>query len=264
MKYKCLSRSIQGTPYTVRTDISELEYCVLKQRLDVILELSEEMDYWDLLDYNVAQLESVFSRAGCGQENSFRDLNGTFSNVLSSYYLWKCYNKHQGGEKFEQLLQEARSNHVECYLFSELRNYLAHNGFVINTIKFDVLKEITSFYIDPQLLLKYANRKKNPPNARYKQYLQQLVDNQREIEVQELMRVFDIIYPEIQKDYWKTLEPKTKQCLELLFSAVPREEPDLYNSYIMSDDRKDYFGIGQPLSRFINKASSLYPQFLEL
>lgn len=263
MKYKCLSIGIQGVPYTVKADISEVEYRVLKQRLDFILGLSNEMDYWDLLDYNVAQLESVFSRAGCGQENSFRDLNGNFSNVLSSYYLWKCYNKHHGGEKFEQLLQEARSNHVECYLFSELRNYLAHNGFVINTIRFDVIKEITSFYIDPQLLWEYADRKKNPSNARYKQYLQQLVENQREIEVQELMRVFGIIYPEIQKAYWKTLEPKTKQCLELLFSVVPRDEPDLYNSNIVSDDRKDYFGIGQPLSRFVEKAAKLYPQFLE-
>lgn len=262
MKYQCLSSGIRGVPYTVKTDISEVEYRVLNQRLDYILELSNEMDYWDLLDYNVAQLESVFSRAGCGQENSFRDLNGNFSNVLSSYYLWKCYNKHHGGEKFEQLLQEARSKHVECYLFSELRNYLAHDGFVINTIKFDVLKEKTSFYIEPQPLLKYAIQKKL--NTKYKQYLQQLVDNQREIEVQELMRVFCNIYPEIQKDYWKTLEPKTKQCLELLFSVVPREEPDLYNSYIVSDDRKDYFNIGQPLSRFIKKASRLYPQFLEL
>ena len=263
MKYRCISRGVQGTPYTIKTDISEEEYRALRQKLESLLELSNEMDYWDLLDYNVTQLGYVFLRTGCGQENNFRDLNRVFSNVLSSYYLWKCYNKHHGGEKFDQLLQEARSKHIECYLFSELRNYLAHSGFVINTISFDVIKEKTSFFIDPQLLLEFANQKKNKPNAKYIHYLQQIIDNQRKIEVQELMRVCCNIYPEIQKDYWKTLEPETKQCLEFLFSVVPRDEPDLYNSYLVSDDRKEYFNIGRPLSLFIKKASRLYPLFLE-
>ena len=69
---------------------------------------------------------------------------------------------------------------------------------------------------------------------------------------------------EIQTQLWQEQEADTKNALRKILEVVPQEYPDLYNSYILSQDGEKYLNTGHPLHHFIYKAQKYYPQFLDI
>lgn len=262
--YTCYSDNKQKGHYIVKTGISDEQFLSLEKSLGYIQNVSKDIDYWCLIDHNIIRMKDT-TKNYCSKESEiFVEINGAFANLLSSYYLWKCYNQHEHSSSFKALQEDYRKKYIECHLISELRNYLAHDGFAISSTTFDVLNEIMHFNVSPQAIIDSKRKSGHKPNTELKKYLSELINAGKEIDAIPLVDRFQQIYLEIQTRLWQQREADTKHALQQILEVVPKEYPDLYNSYIISEDGEKYLNTGHQMHHFICRAQKYYSKFLEV
>ena len=262
--FTCYSDNIQKGHYIVKNGLTNEQFRTLEESLTYIKKVSCDMDYWCLIDQNINRMKEAINNFHFGKPENLVEINGALSNLLSAYYLWKCYNRDKSDNTFKFIQEEYRSKHVECYLISELRNYVAHNGFAISVASFDVLNEVLKLNVRPKDIIDSMAKAKKKPNAAFKQYLSDLISSSKDIDIIPLIDQFRMIYTEIQKQLWQQQEANVRTALKEVFTIVPKESPDLYNSYVISEDKERYLNTGHPLYYFGYKAKKYYPRFLTI
>ena len=256
--YNVFSSNEKQWKYLIKGNISQMEFEHIQKSLEELVLVSNEIDYWCLFSSNIQKLKQEFHHVNNDDDLMFIRLNGAFANCLNSYYLWKCYHNHDKTDYIEKIKKDFRSRYIECYLFSELRNALAHDGFIITQTSYDVLNEEMHIEIDPALILE-TNRKLN---GKLRDYLEKLKEDDLKIQVIELIDKIEEIYEKAQKQLWEAQKKAVRENLNLIFAVIPSSLTDFYNTYIESDDGNIHYNIGQKLYHFIIRSNMYYPDFI--
>ena len=130
----------------------DVTFSLVKEAMQRIQNLSNEMDFFTIIFYNLRSFMNTPKKRGVHGEPDLAMINGCFSNYLNSFYTWKCFNKHEF-DQFDTLHAGKKDKNIAYKFGDRLRNYVAHNAFAITSCEYDVLQERFIGIISPSELL---------------------------------------------------------------------------------------------------------------
>ena len=260
MKYYSEEYVIGGSDQ-VGVTFDAVTFSKVSKAVDRIQQMSNEMDFIAVLEYNLQDFFCSTKIAGSDGRRNFTKLNCCFSNFLNSFYTWKWYHDCIWRDIFLGLLEQYRKKHIIYRLGERLRNYTTHKAFAITGYRYDVINEIPYFIIDPNQLLKWEDPK-HKLNATLKNWLKEQVENETPIEAYTFATEFYQLCREIQNELWTEQVQLIHDDLSAIFTILPSGFSNVYNVSILSEDHTVHMGIGQIVAQFLKKAAYQYSKFI--
>ena len=141
MKYNS-EEWIIGGPDRVGNPFDDTIFSRISEAVDRIQQMSNEMDYIAVIEYNLKDFTCSTKTAGADGRSDYIRLNCSFSNFLNSFYTWKWYHNRVCKTSFLRLLERYRKKYVAYRLGERLRNYTTHKGFAITDRRYDAIRKL--------------------------------------------------------------------------------------------------------------------------
>lgn len=234
----------------------DVTFSLVKEAMERIQNLSNEMDFFTIIFYNLRSFMSTPKIRGVNGQPDLAMINSCFSNYLNSFYTWKCFNKHEFAQ-FDELNTKKKDKYIIYQFGDRLRNYVAHTAFAITSCEYDVLRKRFHGMISPRELLNGDKWSGNVKNW--------LSDKERKAEVIDAytfaIDFFDACN-ELQCELWLSKMKQVHSDLLFISNIFPDGYSNIYNVCIASKDQTVNIGIGQIIVHFLVKAVQVYPDFV--
>lgn len=260
MKYNSEEWVIGGRD-RVGNPFDDTTFSQILKAMDRIRQISSEMDYIAVLEYNLKDFTCNTKTVGTDGRGDFIRLNCSFSNFLNSFYTWKWYHNRVYETNFSSLLEQYRKKYVAYRLGERLRNYTTHKGFAITNRRYDTIRKYANYFIKPKELLEWEDPD-HRLNAALKKWLNEQDESRIPINAHTFAIEFFQICRDIQWDFWAKKKRQIHNDLFAILAILPDSFSNIYNVSIFSEDRSVHISIGQVVALFLRKAVYQYPEFI--
>ena len=260
MKYNS-EEWVVGGPERVGNPFDDTIFSRILEAVDRIQQMSNEMDYIAVIEYNLKDFTCSTKTAGADGRSDYIRLNCSFSNFLNSFYTWKWYHNRVCKTSFLRLLERYRKKYVAYRLGERLRNYTTHKGFAITARRYNVIHESAYYIIKPRELLEWEDPDYKL-NATLKKWLNEQDESRMPINACTFATEFYQICRDIQRDIWSKKKQQVHDDLSIIFAILPDGFSNIYNVSVSSEDQSVHIGIGQIIAQFLKKAAYQHPEFI--
>lgn len=228
----------------------------------LLVDFLNETDYYLLVKRNALDFIDDATKNRCNNNDAFIHLNQYFSNFCNSFYIWKTFHNHCRWKKtFGPIKSYYQNNDLTYSMSDALRNYSTHKGFAITKITFDILNESTSYQIPPEKIIADEETKKY--RLAY-DYLSKINSDGGVLDALTFANDFETMFEGMQLKFWSSIIPQVKDAYNTLLSYVPSQEPECYNTYILSDTGDYYLHIGRTIELFRDRSNMIGSFFGEI
>lgn len=243
-----------SVPYTT---MSSDEFDKVKDALDFLQTMISEMEQYRILDASFEKLFRDLQRIAWGDRDKFVHLNLCYTNWLNVFYMWVGFHEFRFKDIFGRIKGKYYDGYIEYRTVYYLRSFACHKCPAITAVTYDCLTGKSAIVIKPKYLLDMDKKEiKTKDSLLLQSYKKDIDAIQLAKDTRPIMNAF-------QNELWDALHAETQKHYKLIMSYIPSEQPDCYNSYISNDDDSINVGTGHIITRFIELAEQLYPEFLK-
>lgn len=252
MKY-IIVHFVNGKKIIYKTNISQDEVNSIAADIKRLREWMNEIDYCSMVRENILDFLQDAERNGSGEIDNFVRLNRFMMNWLCTFYAWIEYHERHHKEIFSTLKKKYYDNYFEYRFSYALRKFTTHQALCINKMKFDVLKELTTFQIEIENILLYKNELKMD----IRNELEKMMETTTYIDAVDFTCRFISVFEQMQGELWESLQRSyTAKVGDIL--KLTQDNPTLIvESYICDQEEKFVMPIGSAVNRFLWKAEKM-------
>lgn len=256
MKYRISAVDKDATLKTVVDEISEKDYKTIMSNIKRLQVSMLSKDYYVIVRDNIKELLAFLPTVEMMNKYSIDTINRYTYNVLGTFYAWIEYYESHYKKIFEPFKKKYYDKSFEYRMMYNLRIYMTHCEMAITQIEICPGKSEIYIYIEPEILLQNSSRlQKNIIKD-----LQQMYDDNKKIELYDLMVRFEQIFTSMHKELLKALEPELKKVLNDLNPYLQfTSEGKIKSCYIYEKETdKCVYSLTTFIGTFINKMCNPY------
>lgn len=256
MKYRISAVDKDATLKTVVDEISEKNYKTIMSNIRRFQVSMLSKDYYVIVRDNIKELLAFLPTIEMMNKYSIDTINRYTYNVLGTFYAWIEYYESHYKKIFEPFKKKYYDENFEYRMMYNLRIYMTHCEMAITQIEFWPGKSEIKIYIEPEILLQNSSRlQKNIIKD-----LQQMYDDNKKIDLYDLMVRFEKIFTSMYKELLKALEPELKKVLNDLNPYLQfTSEGKIKSCYIYEKETdKCVYSLTTFIETFINKMCNPY------
>ncbi|RGS29174.1 hypothetical protein DWY01_10175 [Eubacterium sp. AF22-8LB] len=256
MKYRISAVDKDATLKTVVDEISEKDYKTIMSNIRRLQVSMLSKDYYVIVRDNIKELLAFLPTIEMMNKYSIDTINRYTYNVLGTFYAWIEYYESHYKKIFEPFKKKYYDENFEYRMMYNLRIYMTHCEMAITQIEFWPGKSEIYIYIEPEILLQNSSRlQKNIIKD-----LQQMYDDNKKIDLYDLMVRFEKIFTSMHKELLKALEPELKKVLNDLNPYLQfTSEGKIKSCYIYEKETdKCVYSLTTFIETFINKMCNPY------
>lgn len=256
MKYRISAVDKDATLKTVVDEISEKDYKTIMSNIRRLQVSMLSKDYYVIVRDNIKELLAFLPTIEMMNKYSIDTINRYTYNVLGTFYAWIEYYESHYKKIFEPFKKKYYDENFEYRMMYNLRIYITHCEMAITQIEFWPGKSEIYIYIEPEILLQNSSRlQKNIIKD-----LQQMYDDNKKIDLYDLMVRFEKIFTSMHKELLKALEPELKKVLNDLNPYLQfTSEGKIKSCYIYEKETdKCVYSLTTFIETFINKMCNPY------
>lgn len=256
MKYIISAVDKDATLKTVVDEISEKDYKTIMSNIKRLQVSMLSKDYYVIVRDNIKELLAFLPTVEMMNKYSIDTINRYTYNVLGTFYAWIEYYESHYKKIFEPFKKKYYDKNFEYRMMYNLRIYMTHCEMAITQIEICPGKSEKYIYIEPEILLQNSSRlQKNIIKD-----LQQMYDDNKKIDLYDLMVRFEQIFTSMHKELLKALEPELKKVLNDLNPYLQfTSEGKIKSCYIYEKETdKCVYSLTTFIGTFINKMCNPY------
>lgn len=256
MRYKIIAVNNDTTFKTIIDEIPEKEYKTIMSNIKQLQTSMLSKDYYVIVRDNIKELLAFLPAIKMCDKYSIDTINRYTYNVLGTFYAWIEYYESHYKKIFEPIKKKYYDQNFEYRMMYNLRIYMTHCEMAITNIEFKFGKSEINIYIEPANLLQNSSRLQKKIITE----LQQMCDDNKKIDLYELMLKFKTIFTSMHKELLKVLEPELQKILNeikpyLQFTPEGKAKP----CYIYEKETdKSIYPLTAFLGAFFNKMCNPY------